>query len=252
MAGAAAADRRTRPGLPRRRRRPAAPRHRRRAASRWHGHALGGGLAAAVARELPVDPRPGALARANVGRRRPRGPGGRRRRRVRRRGAARRRRSDRARTRSGSRCSPSAPGRRGSTAPTSPSRPTPVHPGPARSRRRRPLGDRSRVRRPVRAGDADGRARGSSSGPTPSSATTRGSGPSSASAWPPTRAGRPRSTGPTAWRPRPSWPTRARLAHGAATDGRAACRRPSASTSSARTWPTPARTRSTTRWARRS
>ena len=53
----------------------------------------------------------------------------------------------------------SAPAPPATTAPTSPFGPTPVHAGPARRRRRRPLGDGARLRRPLRARDADGRAR---------------------------------------------------------------------------------------------
>ena len=158
--------------------------------------------------------------------------------------------SARARTRSASRCSSSGPGPRASTGRTSPSRPTPVHAGPARGRRARPLGRGPRLRRSLRARDARWRRSTSSSAPTPSSATTRASGPSSASCWR-TYAGRPtpiyradRLAAETlASRSR----RRALARPGADRTGPTA----SASTSSARTSPTPAPTRSTTRSARR-
>ena len=68
--------------------------------------------------------------------------------------------SGRARTRCGSRCSPSAPATPAAIGPTSPSGPTPVHPGLARGRRRGPLGQGARLRRALRARDARRRARG--------------------------------------------------------------------------------------------
>ena len=116
------------PRLPRRRRRADPPRHRRRAASGRHRHARLG------ARWPPRSPArcrsswPAASTRPTSPARCAR-PGDRRRRRVGRRATARSRRAARARTRSGSPCSSSAPGPPATTGPTSPFGPTPVHAG---------------------------------------------------------------------------------------------------------------------------
>ena len=123
---------------------------------------------------------------------------------------------------------------------------------PARRRRRRALGDGARLRWPLRAGDADGRARAARDAPTTPSARTRSSGPSCATCWRTSPVVRPPCTAPTAWPP-PSATEAARLARDAsraapATRPRS---RTCACTSSARTSPTPARTRSTTPSARR-
>ena len=120
---------------------------------------------------------------------------------------------------------------------------------PARRRRCRPVGDGARLRRPLRPRDADGRARAARDGVRRRSATTRSSGRSCASCCGRSPVARRRSTGPTAW-PTPSGPRRP----GSAATGRAAApaSRAFGSTSSARTSPTPAPTRSTTRSARRS
>ena len=72
--------------------------------------------------------------------------------------------SGRARTRSASPCSSSGPARPATTARTSPFGPTPVHRRAARRRRRRSLGDGARLRWPLRARDADGRARAARDG----------------------------------------------------------------------------------------
>ena len=160
------------------------------------GTAVDRSLAAAVARELPVDPR-----------RRPR-PGERRRGRPApsRPSASTSRRASRRRAIAGERprkdplrvalfVKRARAARDGPADTSPPGRPRSIA-GPARRRRRRPLGHRPRVRRPLRARDAHGRARAARDAPTPTCATTRASGPSCASCWPPTPAGRRRSTGP--------------------------------------------------------
>ena len=105
--------------LPRGRRRAAPARHRRRPHPGGTGHrGRAPALAAAVARELPVI-LAGGLTPANVGSAVLDDPGPGRRRRLGRRGRRGSPASDRARTRSASRCSPSAPVRRASTGRTS-------------------------------------------------------------------------------------------------------------------------------------
>ena len=201
--------------LPRRRRRAALPRHRRRTAS---GRDRDARRRAPGRRDRPGGaghprrrPRPGQRRRRPAGH-----PGGRRRRRVGRRAPARRRRAADARTRSGSRCSSSAPGPPATTARTSPFGPTPVHAGAARRRRRRAVGDGARLRRSLRAGDADGRARAARDrlrrAPPGPGLLGRAARPARALRRSPDR----RCTAPTGW-PRPSGTRRpaARAAGGA-------------------------------------
>ena len=121
---------------------------------------------------------------------------------------------------------------------------------PARGRRRGPLGQGARLRRALRARRRWSRRSSSSRPRTTRSATTRGSGPSSTTCSPGTPAARPRCTAPTA-SPQARGSRRRRQAGGRGAGSVAADPRRSGSTSSARTSPTPAPTRSTTRSARR-
>ena len=181
------------------------------------GMRVDAGLAAAVAPRGPDHPRRRPRRRRTSARRAARDPGRRRRRRLGHGGARASTASARARTRCGSRCSRSGPATPGATGPTSPFGPTPVHAGPARGRRRRPLGQGARLRRPLRARDADGRARAARGGLRRASATTRGSGPSSTTCSRATSAGRPRCTAPIA-SPPTCGPRRRRQARGAGPD----------------------------------
>ena len=131
------------------------------------------------------------------------------------------RRSARARTRSGSRCSSSAPGRPATTARTSPFGPTPVHAGlldadgAGRWGMEREFGGRYVPETLMAALEQLERR-------TTRSARTRSSGPSCASCSRTSPAGRRRCTAPTAW-PTPSRDEAARLAGGGL--GRRASRR---------------------------
>ena len=130
--GASRRTRRARPCVPRRRRRADPPRHGRRAApGRDRARAPPSGLAAAVARELPVTLAGGLTRPASPGRCAS-VAGGRGRRRVRRRGTARSPVSVRPRTRSASRSSPSVPGPPATIARTSPSARRPSTPACSR------------------------------------------------------------------------------------------------------------------------
>ena len=247
VAGGRRGDRRSRPRLPRRRRRPAAARHGRRAASGRHRHALRAGARRGRRPRAAGRPRRRALARE----RRPAlldGPGDRGRRRVRasrpRAIAGQRPRKDPLRVALFVKRARAARVDRPNIA----SRPTPVDPGLLEADAAGRWGiDRDFGGRyvPETLMAALERAR----------ACVRRAPPRPAVLGRVARAARHLLGRPTpiyrADRLAAETLATARALLGGGAEARIACRRRSGSTSSARTWPTPARTRSTTRSARR-
>ena len=145
----------------------------------------------------------------------------------------------RPRTPSASRCSSSARGAARRRPAHRAVRARPGRPGPPGGRCAGALGHGARLRRPIRARDADGRAARAGAGVRADPRRARVLGGAAPSPGPLRRSTHARCTAPIGWRRSSE--------RRAGRDAAAGC----ACTSSARTSPTRARTRSTTRWARR-